>query len=110
MDQKQKQNYIKIKADRRERKRTEKRSIKGDEVLFIFEKVLEGWKTIRIFNTIIQTNPSSEVTKKKVETISTGNCKLYPSELSKEKYEYYLQLREKIYQFHSVNVDNLVKS
>lgn len=92
-----KQQYIKAKMDRREKKRTTKRSISGDEVIFIFEKILEGWKTIRIYNTMIQTNPQSEIDKKKVESISTGNCKVYSSELSKERYEYYTQLREKVY-------------
>ena len=81
-------------------KRTDKRSVTGEEVIFIFEKILEGWKTIRIFNTIIQSNPNSTVDKKKVETIATGNCKVYPSELSEEKYNYYLLLREKVYAFH----------
>ena len=98
---KKKQENNQIKAERRERKRTEKRSITGEEVIYIFEKVLEGWKTIRIYNTIIQMNPTSEIIKKKVETISTGNCKVYPSELTKERFEYYLQLREKVYQLHS---------
>ena len=40
--------------------------------------------------------------KKKVETISSGNCKVYPSELSDEKYSYYLSLREKVYNFHKL--------
>lgn len=97
---KKKQENNQIKAERRERKRTEKRSITGEEVIYIFEKVLEGWKTIRIYNTIIQMNPTSEIIKKKVETISTGNCKVYPSELTKERFEYYLELREKVYQYH----------
>ena len=103
-----KQENNQIKAERRERKRTEKRSITGEEVIYIFEKVLEGWKTIRIYNTMIQTNPTSEIIKKKVETISTGNCKVYPSELKKERFEYYLQLREKVYQFHSEKEKDIV--
>ena len=36
-----------------------------------------------------------------VETISTGNCKVYSNELSKEKHSYYLELREKVYAYHS---------
>ena len=60
-----KQTYIKEKEKRREQKRTEKRVVTGEEVIFIFEKVLEGWKTIRIYNTIIQSTPESGVTKKK---------------------------------------------
>ena len=58
-----------MKKKRRELKRTNKRSVTGDEVIFIFEKILEGWKTIKIFNTIIQTNPSSLINKKQVEII-----------------------------------------
>lgn len=101
MDNKYKENFIIMKKERREKKRTTKRSISGEEVIFIFEKVLEGWKTIKIFNTIIQTNTSSSADKKIVETVSTGNCKLYPNELSKEKYDYYLELRAMVYNFHN---------
>ena len=95
---KDKFTHNKIKSERREHKRTDKRAIKEEEVIFIFEKVLEGWKTIKIFNTLIQTNPHSLVDKKIVESVSTGNCKVYPNELSKDKYEYYLSLRTKIYE------------
>jgi hypothetical protein len=104
MDNKHKEKYKKIKSERRELKRTDKRAVTGDEVIFIFEKILEGWKTIKIFNTIIQTNPSSLINKKQIEIISTGNCKVYPSELSTEKYSYYLSLREKIYEFHKLTI------
>ena len=86
----------KIKIERREKKRTEKRSTSAEEVIFIFEKMLEGWKTIRIYNTIIQANPASTTNKKKVEQIATGNCKLFQSELSIERYTYYLELRNKL--------------
>jgi hypothetical protein len=41
----------------------------------------------------IQNNPNSCIDKKKTETISTGNCKVYESELSNERFEYYTQLR-----------------
>jgi len=97
-----KQTYIKEKEKRREHKRTEKRVVNGEEVIFIFEKVLEGWKTIRIYNTIIQSTPESGVTKKKVESISTGNCKIYKSELTDERYLYYLYLREKVSLFSKI--------
>lgn len=77
-----------------------RRKATADEVLFIFEKILENWKTIRIYNTIKQTNPNSKIIKEKVETISTGNCKIFENELSPEKYQYYLELREKVYLYH----------
>lgn len=48
-----KQSFIQMKQERRTKKRTQKRSVTGEEVIFIFEKVLEGWKTIKIYNTII---------------------------------------------------------
>ena len=102
MDNKYKQDFIKFKKERREKKRCEKRSIKGEEVIFIFEKVLEGWKTIRIYNTIIQNNPDTEIDKKKTETIATGNCKVYERELSKERYDYYMNLRNKVYEYNKL--------
>jgi hypothetical protein len=99
MDNKYKRHFIKIKQERRETKRTAKRDITGEEVIFIFEKVLEGWKTIKIYNTLIQTNPNSNIDKKKTEQISTGNCKVYETELSPDRYAYYTSLREQIYEF-----------
>ena len=103
MDNKYKEKFIQMKKERREKKRTDKRSINGEEVIFIFEKVLEGWKTIRIYNTIIQNNPNSALDKKKTESIATGNCKVYPSELPDERFEHYKCLREKVYAFHKPN-------
>ena len=99
-----------MKKERREKKRTSKRGITGEEVIFIFEKILAGWKTIRIYNTIIQQTPDSGVDKKKVEVIATGNSKIYESELDPEKYKYYLELREKVYAFHkpsSIIIDSI---
>ena len=49
MENKYKTKYNLIKTERRACKRTNKRSLTGEEVIFIFEKVLEGWKTIKIF-------------------------------------------------------------
>ena len=96
---KDKQTFLIAKKDRREKKRTTKRGITGEEVIFIFEKVLEEWKTIKIYNTMIQQNPHSGIDKKRVEVISTGNSKVFESELSPERYKYYLELREKVYAF-----------
>lgn len=94
--EKDKQHFINAKKERRATKRTNKRSTSAEEVIFIFEKVIEGWKTIRIYNTIVQQNPESSTNKKKVEQISTGNCKVFESELSADRYAYYSELRAKI--------------
>ena len=108
MDNKYKTEFIQMKKASREKKRTDKRSITGDEVIYIFEKFIEGWTTIKIYNTIIQSNSNSLVNKKKVETIVSGNCKVYESELSTEKYKYYLELREKVYEIHK-NQNNKIE-
>ena len=98
---KHKENFLAAKKERRIKKRTEKRDITGEEVIYIFEKVLESWPTIKIFNTLIQTNPKSGVTKKKVEVIATGNCKVFEKELQEEQYQTYLTLRHQVYDFIS---------
>jgi len=94
-----KEEFIKMKQERREKKRIGKRSTHPEEVIFIFEKVLEHWKTIRIYNTIVQNNPNSHIDKKTVERIATGNSKVYQSELSNDRFQYYQDLREKVYQY-----------
>ena len=48
MENEYKKDYKLMKNNRRETKRINKRTITGEEVIFIFEKVLEGWKTIKI--------------------------------------------------------------
>jgi len=100
--QKEENKYIEVKKKRREEKKKRKRSATADEVIYIFEKILEGWKTIRIYNTLIQLNPKSNISKKNVENISTGNSKVYESELSVERFLYYKELREKVYKFHLI--------
>ena len=103
------EKYIQIKKERRQKKKTLKRSATAEEVIYIFEKILEGWKTIRIYNTIIQNNPKSEISKKNVENISTGNSKVYENELSEEKYKYYNELRYKVYELHkNIKINNVI--
>ena len=97
-----KQSFLLKKKERREKKRSTKRGITGEEVIFIFEKVLEGWKTIKIYNTMIQQDPNSGVDKKKVEVIATGNSKVFESELPADRHKYYLELREKVYALHKM--------
>ena len=104
--EKNKQTFLIAKKERRIKKRTTKRGITGEEVIFIFEKVLEGWKTIKTYNTMIQQNPQSGIDKKKVEVISTGNSKVFENELSVERYQYYLNLREKVYAYHLLQKNN----
>ena len=86
--------FKEIKQKRRIEKRTKKRNVLAEEVIFIFEKILEGWQTNKIYNVLIQTNPQSNVNKKKVEQIAS---KVLENELNKDRYQYYIQLREQVY-------------
>jgi len=99
MDNIYKQTYINKKIDKRDDKRKAKRQASAEEVIYIFEKILEGWTTIRIYNTIIQNNPNSNIDKKHTEKIATGNCKITNKELSVERFQYYNELREKVYEY-----------
>lgn len=88
------------KQQRKTNKYIDKRNATPQEILYIFEKLLEGWKTIKIYNLIVQQNRSTKLTKKNVECIATGNVRIYPFELSEENYEKYLSLREQVYEFN----------
>ena len=94
-----KDSFFKYKKVKKEQKCSKKRLITGEEVIFIFEKVLEGLKTIMIYNTMIQNNPNSKIDKKTTESVATGNCKVSQNELSLDRYEYYLKLREEVYEY-----------
>jgi hypothetical protein len=96
--------HLVTKAKRREKKRTEKRDISGEDVIFLFEKVLEGWKTIQIYNALLRAHPGEHISKTMVEKYASGNCKVYESELEKERYETYLLLREKVYQYRKEKI------
>lgn len=71
-----------------------------DEVIFVFEKVLEDWKPIKIYNIIIQNNPESKIIKEDVENTITGNCKVFDFETTPEKFKLYQDLRQKVYDYH----------
>ena len=83
----------------KQNKYIENRKATPEEIIYIFERVLEGWRTIKIYNIMIQNNKSTKLTKKIVENISTGNVKIHPFELAEEEYNKYLFLREQVYEF-----------
>jgi len=84
---------------RHEKKKVDKRHASPDEIIYIFEKTLEGWKTIRIYNQIKFDNRETKITKRVVESVATGNSKIREFELSKERYNYYKELRERVYAY-----------
>lgn len=85
--------------ENKKNKYIENRKATPEEIIYIFERVLEGWRTIKIYNIIIKNNKSTKITKKIVENISTGNVKIHPFELSEEEYSKYLSLREQVYEY-----------
>ena len=104
------QQYLEKKQERRENKRISKRGdIQGEDVIFIFEKILDNCKTISIYNTLVQKNKLLGDCKKKVEQISTGNCKVYENELTTEEYDKYIELRKKVYEYQ-INKKNIICS
>ena len=93
--------HVKKEKIRKAKKRTDARRATVEDVLFIFEKVLEGWRAVKIYNVLIQTSPESKIVKSDVEDIVTGNCKVIASETTHEKFTQYQELREKVYQYHA---------
>ena len=85
--------------DNKKNKYIENRKATPEEIIYIFERVLEGWRTIKIYNVLIQNNKFTKLTKKIVEHISTGNVKIHPFELHEEEYNKYLSLREQVYEY-----------
>ncbi len=81
-------------------KKSKLRRATVDEVLFVFEKVLEDWKPIKIYNVMIQNNPLSKIIKEDIENIFTGNCKVFDFETTPEKFKLYNELRQKVDDYH----------
>ena len=89
------------KASRRAKKREHKRKVTAREVIYIFQHVLLGQSTIRIYNDLRQKNAYSTATKKKVEVIATGNCRLSVDECDgPDEYQLYIELRNQVYAHH----------
>lgn len=96
---------------RKENKKIKKRHTNASEVLTIFNMVLDNKRPSQIINQLKRNDPNSETTKKQVEKIMTGNCKLYENELDETKYSEYILLREKVYSYWKEknvndNIDN----
>jgi len=86
----------------------QRRTLNAQEVIFVFEQILKGQKTIQIYNEIRRNNRNSKALKKKVEVISSGNVKVDQSELSSEQYTYLQNLRSQVYEYHRNNKINKV--
>lgn len=100
MEEKKKQS-MKISKKPNYEKKTKKRNASAEEVVYIFRQVLLQQRPVQIYNAIKRQTPESKVTKQWVEKIYTGNCFVSPNEFqSKNEYEEYCSLREKVYEYH----------
>jgi Zn-dependent M32 family carboxypeptidase len=91
--------YYKAKKERRKNKKFVKRHASGEEVIKIFEMVLNDKKSSQIINELKRNDPQSPIEKKYVNRIMTGNCKVNSEELPEDKYNYYCKLREEVYEY-----------
>ena len=91
--------YYEHKKERRKHKNINKRHATGKEVLMIFEMVLKDKKASQIINELKRNDPHNVTNKKQVTKIMTGNCKVFPSELSEAEYQQYIELRKSVYLF-----------
>lgn len=80
-----------------------KRKINADDIIYAIEKMNENWKPMEILNDFInkqKTNVTIHIIKNIKASLLKGKSVIYESELSEERYNYYLQLTK---QFIEIN-------
>jgi hypothetical protein len=81
-----------------------KRKINADDIIFVIEKFIEKWKPIKILDYLIEQNKNNitiDIIKNIKRNLQNGKSVIYESELSKERFKYYLNLLK---QFTEINV------
>ncbi len=76
------------------------RNATPEEILFIFQKTLQHWKPVKIYNVLIQQNNQTHITRRDVDNIYKGNTKIYPHEVSSDVLNQYKLLRQHVYEYH----------
>ena len=80
-----------------------KRKIQTDEIIVVIEKFIEKWKPMQVFDYLLEIRNKNnvintitiDIIKNIKRNLANEKTIIYESELSKEKYEYYLQLLKK---------------
>ena len=80
-----------------------KRKILTQEIIIVIEKFIENWKPIKILDYLIekrnefniQNNLTIDIIKNIKRNLNNNKTIIYESELSKEKYDYYIELLNK---------------
>lgn len=81
----------------REELNLSKRKVDKDDIIIIIEKHIEKWKPTKILNYLIEQNKKNitiDIIKNIKRNLINNKTILYESELSKDKYEYYMNLRK----------------
>ena len=77
-----------------------KRKIKADEIVIVLEKLVDNWKPMSIFDYLIEERNKNnipntltiDIIKNIKRNVSLGKTVIYESELTKEKYEYCMNI------------------
>ena len=81
-----------------------KREITSDDIIFVIEKFIEKWKPMQILDYFIEHNKNNitiDIIKNIKRNLTSGKTVIYTSELSEERYNYYLELLK---QFTETNI------
>jgi len=81
-----------------------KRKINAHDIIFVIEKFIEKWKPTQILDYFIEQNKNNvtiDMIKNIKRNLQNGKSVIYESELTKDKYDYYLNLLK---QFTEINV------
>lgn len=81
-----------------------KRKINAPDIIFVIEKFIEKWKPTQILDYFIEQNKNNitiDIIKNIKRNLQNKKAVIYESELSKERFEYYLNLLK---QFTEINV------
>jgi hypothetical protein len=81
-----------------------KRKINAYDIIFVIEKFIEKWKPMQILDYLIEqkkNNITIDMIKNIKRNLQNGKSVIYESELSKDKYDFYLNLLK---QFTEINV------
>ena len=81
-----------------------KRKICSDDIIFVIEKCIDKWKPTQILDYFIEHNKNNitiDIIKNIKRNLTSGKSVIYKSELSEERYNYYLELLK---QFTETNI------
>lgn len=82
-------------------KRLKKRRANVDEIEFILNKTLEGWKPVKIYNVLIQEKSTSIINREWVDNISRGTVRVLKDEVTPERFQKITELKQQVMKLKS---------